>query len=157
MDESRMMKIRRATPNDVDTIYELGKTVDEFMVNPEDTVTFWPKETLRRAMHTDDVLVLLAEDEGILGFVIVNYNQGLRKATIENIYVRPDRRSQGVSDRLLHEMIELLNERECEYVMTLISPDSSGGIGLYTRNGFGKGNQFIWMDRSLGTEFERSE
>lgn len=106
-------------------------------------------------MDADDVITLVAEDEAVIGFLIVNYNYGLRKAVIENVYVRPDRRSQGVSDTLLHELIGMLLEKDCEYVATLISPDAKPAIGLYTRNGFGKGKQFIWLDRSLGTEFER--
>lgn len=53
---TRNTTIRKATPEDIHTIYELGRTVDEFVVNHE-TVYFWPEELLLNATRLDNVLI----------------------------------------------------------------------------------------------------
>ena len=148
------MTIRKATIEYIDTIHRLGQSVDEFRVN-EETVNFWPKELLTRAVQSDDVLLLVAEDKEIQGFLIVNYNRSLKKGLIENIYVHPDHRGQGIGDQLISHMFELLPDMGCEYVATLVPPDALGALDLYTRNGFNQGEQFVWLDRSLDDSFKR--
>ena len=66
------MIIRSATLADVDSINAIGEHVSEFSVN-DMTVTFWPKSLLSSAVKTDDVLILVAEEHGIVGFIIVNF------------------------------------------------------------------------------------
>ncbi|HKX24255.1 MAG TPA: GNAT family N-acetyltransferase [Candidatus Saccharimonadales bacterium] len=146
--------IRKAAAEDVDAIYEFGKAVDEFLVNKE-TVSFWPKELMVHAIQSDDVLMLVAEDEAIIGFLIVNYNSGLRKTLIENIYVQPDKRGQGIGDKLLRRMFELLLEMGCEYVATLVPPQAQGAIDLYERSGFSQGETFVWLDKILDDRYKR--
>lgn len=148
------MNVRKATFADVEAIYELGKAVDEFTVSNE-TVNFWPKKLLANAVQANDVLILVAEDEGIIGFLIANYNSSLKKALIENIYVQPDKRSQGVGDKLLEYMFKLLPDIGCEYVATLVPLDAQGALDLYQRNGLAKGETFVWLDKALGSQFKK--
>lgn len=150
------MNVRRATPADIDAIYELGKAVEEFAVNDE-TANFWPRDLLAHAVQSDDALILVAEDEAIVGFLIVNYNGALKKALIENIYVQPDKRGQNVSDQLLEQMFRLLPEMGCEYIATLVPPDAQGAIDLYKRSGFSQGETFIWLDKILDNEFKKNQ
>lgn len=149
------MNIRRAKPEDVNAIYELGKLVDEFAVN-DDTVNFWPKELLAHAVVSNDVLILVAEDETVVGFLIANCNSGLKKALVENIYVRPDKRGQGTGDKLVGQMLKLLPDMGCEYVATLVPSDAKAATNLYTRSGFSQGETFIWLDKALNATFKRS-
>lgn len=149
------MNIRKAQPTDVEAILALGENVSEFSVNAE-TVTFWPKDLLARAVQSDDVLLLVAEDEDVIvGFLIINYNHGLKKALIENIYVQPDMRGQSIGDQLLQKMFELLPEMDCEYVATLVPLDASSAINLYERSGFDRGESFLWLDKSLSNSFKK--
>jgi len=148
------MNIREAAIDDIDAVHELGSSVDEFKVNDE-TVNFWPKELLVQAAQSSDALILVAEDEGIFGFLVVNYNKSLKKALIENIYVRPDKRDQGIGEQLLEQMFKLLPGIGCEYVATLVPPDARGALELYQRNGFSKGESFVWLDKSLSEEFRK--
>lgn len=148
------MIVRKALPDDIDTIYELGKSVSEFAVN-EETVNFWPKELLANAVQSSEVLMLVAEDEAVVGFLIVNYNPGLKKALIENVYVQSDKRGHGVSDTLLNEAFKRLSDMGCEYMATLVPPDAQGAIDLYERGGFSQGETFVWLDKSLNKRFEK--
>ena len=150
------MNIRRAVPEDTDTIYELGRTVTEFAVT-DNTVTFWPKTVLDRAVRSDDIVMLVAEDEGVEGFLIAQYNNGLRKGIIENIYVHPDRRDLGIDDLLLKRALEILREKGCEFVSTQVPSGASSAVGLYEQNGFRRGEEFfIWLDRSLADSYAKS-
>ncbi|HEU4914708.1 MAG TPA: GNAT family N-acetyltransferase [Candidatus Saccharimonadales bacterium] len=149
------MITRKAQLADVDAIHVLGENVSEFSVNDE-TVTFWPKELLAHAVESDDVLLLVVEENTVIvGFLIVNYNHGLKKALIENIYVHPDMRGQGIGDQLLQKMLELLPDMGCEYVATLVPLDAKSAVSLYERSGFNRGESFLWLDRSLSDSFKK--
>lgn len=62
------------------------------------------RESIVRHIVTDRLLV--ARDDEILGFVMFalesgNYEQDVRRGLIENLYVVPDRRSEGIGSGLL--------------------------------------------------------
>jgi ribosomal protein S18 acetylase RimI-like enzyme len=150
------MNIRRAVPEDTDIIYELGKTVTEFAVT-DNTVTFWPKSILDHAVRSDDIVMLVAEDDGVAGFLIAQYNDGLKKAVIENVYVHPDKRDRGIDDSLLKHALEVLREKGCEFVSTQVPSGVRTAVGLYEQNGFRRGEElFIWLDRSLAASYAKS-
>ena len=152
------MNIRRAVPEDTDIIYELGKTVTEFAVT-DNTVTFWPKTVLDNAVRSGDIVMLVAEDDGVAGFLIAQYSAGLKKAVIENVYVHPDKRGRGMDDLLLKRALEILREMGCEFVSTQV-PSGAGAqsaVSLYEENGFRRGEQlFIWLDKSLAASYAKS-
>jgi ribosomal protein S18 acetylase RimI-like enzyme len=151
-----MTNIRKASLNDVDELHRLGQDVSEFSVN-EETVNFWPKATLAHAVQSDDVITLAAEGEGrMVGFIIATYVEGLKKSTIENVFVAPESRGQGVGDALLNGLLDTLAERGCKYVATLIPPDADGASKLYEHAGFAKGETFVWLDKSLSDDFKRT-
>ncbi|HYH74789.1 MAG TPA: GNAT family N-acetyltransferase [Candidatus Saccharimonadales bacterium] len=149
------MNIRKATVRDVPAIHALGEHVSEFNVNDQ-TVTFWPAALLEHAVQSDDVVILVAEaEDAIVGFLIINYSKGLKKALIENIYVQPDRRGQGIAHDMLEHMFQLLPDMDCEFVSTLVRPDAQSAIDLYSRSGFTHGETFLWMDASLSDLFKK--
>lgn len=148
-----MLEIKHMIAEDVDELYNLVEKVPEFRVNA-DTVNFWPKSTLARASKSDDILALIAKgDNKIIGFTLASYSDGLRKATIENIYVTPEQRGHGLGDLLLGELEESLKNAGCEYIATLIPTSAAGAADLYTKAGFSKGETFIWLDKSLTATF----
>jgi ribosomal protein S18 acetylase RimI-like enzyme len=151
-----MIGIREAVLTDSEALHALGRDVSEFSVN-EATVSFWPKAILERAIGSNDVLVFVAEAEGgeLVGFIIATYVEGLSKATIENIYVAPSQRSQGIGDILLGQLLAALQERSCQYVATLVPPNASSAVELYTKTGFSRGETFLWLDAPLSQAFSR--
>lgn len=147
------MTIRPATATDVSSIHNLGKSVAEFNVN-DVTVTFWPKKLLENAILSDDVIVLIAEEETVVGFIIANYSHGLKKAIIENVFVAPEMRGKGVGDKLLEEMLAALSDKGCEYIATLVPPSAQSAIKLYERAGFSQGETFLWLDKSVSDSYK---
>src|SRR2546430_6945712 len=116
-----MISTHIAQETDINVIYELGKNIPEFEVN-EHTVLFWPKEILKAAITSQDVCIIVAraENDQIVGFIIANCNKTLKKAIIENIYVKPENRGQGVSAEMLAHMLSTIKDYGCEYVATLV-------------------------------------
>jgi ribosomal protein S18 acetylase RimI-like enzyme len=152
-----MKSIRPATPADASAIHALGQHVSEFSVNQQ-TVTFWPLETLQRALASDDVYAHVAEVDGALcGFIIATYVSGLGKATIENIYVDPHRRGKGIGDDLLAALLQALQTEGCQYVATLVPADAEGATNLYEHAGFTRGEVFVWLDKPLDASFSSGE
>lgn len=146
--------IRKAKVKDLDQVCALGSGVDEFCVNKH-TVDFWPKDTLEYAIKTDDVIILVAEQDGLVGFVIANYNKGFKKAIVENIIVRMDCRGQRIGDSLLKFLLELLEKRGCEYISTLVPIDAKNATALYIANGFTRGESFLWLDKAISDGFKK--
>jgi ribosomal protein S18 acetylase RimI-like enzyme len=153
--EQGMITIRKAETKDVAEMHRLGRAVAEFSVN-EETVTFWPEDILTRAVGSHDTSILVAEaGQEIVGFIIANLNVSLRKAIIENVYVRPDKRDAGIGGRLLDELLALLRRTPIAYVSTLIPLHADSALRLYGEAGFSKGESFLWLDKSLSGSFKR--
>jgi|GEM_PF-922989 len=149
------MTVRSAVASDAEAIFSLGQSVSEFSVNKE-TVSFWPESLLENAISSKDTFIIVAEEsEKLVGFVIAIYNDGFRKATIENIYISQSLRNQGIGKLLLEELLEQLSERKCEYIATLVPLDADSATKLYESEGFLRGEQFLWLDKSLGSNFKR--
>lgn len=150
------MTVRNAAVGDAEAIFSLGQSVSEFSVNNE-TVNFWPKPLLENAISSKDTFIIIAEEnEKLVGLAIATYNEGFRKAIIENIYVNQSLRNQGIGRLLLEKLLKQLSERKCEYVATLVPLSANSATKLYESLGFSRGEQFLWLDKSLGDNFKRT-
>lgn len=150
-----MVQVRKAKATDVDAIHTLGIAVPQFSVNTE-TVTFWPKDILAQAVTSNNTLILVAEaDQQVVGFIIANLNLSLRKAIIENVYVRPKNRDAGIGSMLLNGLLASLSGTAIEYIATLIPLNALDASRLYEEAGFSKGESFLWLDTSLSDTFKR--
>jgi len=152
-----MILIDKAEDRDVEAIHSLGETVSGFSVNDE-TVTFWPKDILAQAINSSDTCILVAKiDQQIVGFIVANLNLSLRKAIVENVYVRPENRGAGVGGRLLDKLFATLKDMATEYVCTLIPLGAEDASHLYLSAGFSKGESFLWLDKSLSGTFSNRQ
>lgn len=150
------MKIRLAEANDLEALYALGQGVGEFEVSA-DTVEFWPKAILTKAIDSADVAIVVAEDAGeLVGFTIANVNATLQKAIIENLFVSPAYRGKGMGGELVRYLCDVLTTTyRCSYIVSLVPPDAMGALQTYQQAGFAKGNTFVWLDASFSDEFKR--
>jgi len=147
------MKIRKAVLSDVKAIFNLGKSVDEFQVSDE-VVTFWPEDILKNCINSETSLLLVAEfNDQISGFIIINYNPSFKKAIIENIYVCPKFRKQGIGRQLLNSALAEIQRFGCEYVCAVVEEKNNAAIEFYTKSGFSKGIGCVWLDKILNEAF----
>lgn len=146
-------EVRKATEEDVDLIYDIGRNVQEFATSVE-TTNFWPRSVLKNVIGQGDGWILVAAYKGeIVGFIICNYNSTFSKAVIENLYVKEGFRGAGVGKQLLGSLWDELKQVGCSYVITLVGPGDAAA-GFYAKNGFARGKSFLWMDKVMGGEFQ---
>lgn len=145
------MKTRIAKKEDVEQVWNIGNNVSEFKT-AENVVIFWPKEILENCINKEDILFYVVEIENkIIGFSIVNLNQSLGKAEIENIYVLPKYRKNKIGTALLDKILQELKIRNYNNVNCLVDE----AISFYEKYGFTKGKDFVWMDIVLSDKFKR--
>jgi len=144
--------IRKVTLEDIPIIWKMGKDVP-FFETAEDIITFWPESVLNDCVDKEDVLFLVMEVENkILGFIIGNINNSLKKCEVENIFIVPEYRKQGYARILLKDLIQQLRTRGIENICAM----SEGSVvDFYKKNNFTKGNQFYWMDLALSDRFKK--
>lgn len=107
------------------------------------------RESLLRALVTDGVLVARAEagdefdaaPETILGFVMFNperrqFETTIPRGTIQNLYVLPDYREQGLGTQLLDAATATLGDRGIEVVTLEVMADNEEARRFYSRHGF---------------------
>lgn len=151
------MTIRLAKPEDVNTIHTLGQNISEFTTG-EETVTFWPERILEAAVQDETIIILVAEvDQEIVGFIVANCNKPLSKALIENIYVQPAHRRQGIGTALVQDLIKEAGARGHEYIAVLTPPDDIPAIKTYQKAGFIPGETFLWLDYSESEQFKKED
>jgi ribosomal protein S18 acetylase RimI-like enzyme len=150
------MKIRKAKISDAIKIYQLGKKISEFSVSKE-TVNFWPLHILKNCIKSKSDWIIVAENiNEIIGFVVINNSIVFRKAIIENIFVSVNHRNKGVAKKLLLFALNKIKLSGCEYVCTLTEERNKKALGFYIKNGFNKGKNFRWLNKTLSKKFKKS-
>src|SRR6266536_620475 len=123
-----MVEIRKAQSEDIPTIYRLGESVDEFHTSNQ-APNFWPETILKDCVEKDDVYFFVAvQNDEVVGFIIANLNRSLSKTLIENIFVRPDSRGEGMGTRLAKKVIEIAKLDHCQFISVLTPPDDIAAI-----------------------------
>ncbi len=144
--------ISKAESKDIEEVWNIGNNVSEFKT-AENVIIFWPKEILKNCINKEDILFYVVELENkIIGFSIVNLNKSLGKAEIENIYIIPEYRKNGIGKRLVDETLKELKDRNYNNVNCL----ADEAIGFYEHYGFTKGKNFAWMDIVISKSFSRN-
>jgi len=112
------MRIREAVEGDVATILELIKALAEYE-RLEDRVTATEdriRETLFGARPVAEVLLAEVGEETVgLAIFFTNYSTFLAKPGIylEDLFVKPHARGQGIGKALLKRIAQLAVERDC--------------------------------------------
>lgn len=99
------------------------------------------RESLLRHALTGGLLVA-REDDDILGFVSFypeggSFEQDVQRGIIENIYVVPERRGEGIGSELLAAAEERLTEEGADVLALEALADNEAAIRFYERHGYG--------------------
>ena len=109
--------IRPATPDDVGTILRFVRDLAAFEREPDAVEA--TEDTLRTALFgpVPAAEAVIAEQDEPLGFAIFFHNfstwTGKRGLYLEDLYVTPQARGQGVGTALLRHLAALALERDC--------------------------------------------
>ncbi len=91
-------------------------------------------------LSRDDVVLVVAEDPEPTGFALVTlrpspYYDG-PVASLDEMYVGPTRRGEGLGTALITLMLRLLRELSCGEVQINVDEDDAGARRFYERHGF---------------------
>ena len=97
------------------------------------------RETIVRHIVSNTLLV--ADDDGIVGFVMFtmekgSYEQDITRGIVENIYVEPAHRDSGLGERLLTAAEAKLKQRGAETIALEVMADNEDARRFYQRLGY---------------------
>ena len=136
------MKIRCATHEDISTLVAMRMALlIEEGVSPSQEISTELHEYFKRELNTSIFSVVAELDEEIVAtsaVIIQQYPPSFslpsgRRAYLANVYTMPHVRRQGISTKLLDEIVHFLKARD---IQSLWLWSASGGIEFYKRYGF---------------------
>ena len=152
-----MIKIRKASLDDVDSIADLGEKLidhgdgiikDSYPQNLNDYIFDkskyeFSKTFIKNAIYSRNGLVLISEiDNIIVGFLQVNICKNfpffkLKKyGKIQAIYIKKDYRNKGISTMLLNKAIEWCKIKGLTRISLDVLPNNLHALKVYEKWGF---------------------
>lgn len=120
-----MRRIRSMTEADVDVIAGLEKELFS---------DAWSKTSLLETNAQKHALILVAEEEELLGYAIIYYV--MDEGEIARIAVSPKWRRQGVGRSLLDELCKIGRERGIHRILLDVREGNEGARRFYEEYGF---------------------
>lgn len=144
------MDVRRATSDDVPTLveelwipfYRELSSLDEWDALTDADLAAEGREHFERALDRDDVVVLLASDDGLVGFATVEHRRAppivARDGVVHvhELYVDRSARRGGVGTALLRRAERLCRDVDCDGVELAVHPENDHAYRLYESVGF---------------------
>jgi len=140
------VKIRKATPNDLDELISMGTALHDVEKKFEPLLTFSNQEAKKlysKQLENKNAFFLVAEkDEHILGYLyglidIVNYfSTKSPEAEIEVIYLKPESRGKGVAELFIDKFVIWAKEMGAFRVKAGIYEENDPSKNLFLKYGF---------------------
>lgn len=146
------MQIRKASLNDFNELYSIGKSIEEFKVSS--ISEFMEVEEFKNAIKNIYGIFLLAEDENkIIGFIYADTNDIDNKsnncACLIYLCVLPEFREKGIAKELYKKCENRLKTMDVKSLYAWANT-KGGIINFLEKQNFSKGhNNYIWMDKKL--------
>jgi ribosomal protein S18 acetylase RimI-like enzyme len=91
--------------------------------------------------HVVNDTLLVADDDGIVGFVMFSvenggYEQDRRRGLIENLYVQPEHRNDGIGSRLLETAESRVRDEGVEAIALEVLVNNERAREFYARHGY---------------------
>ena len=95
--------------------------------------------------HPDSILVAV-KDGGVVGtsFIVEDF-----LPLIFRLSVHPDYRSKGIGKALMRRGEEILRQKGYNHVNILVASDDTELQSYYEKQGYEKGNPYVWMFKEL--------
>jgi ribosomal protein S18 acetylase RimI-like enzyme len=140
------MEFRSTTTDDIPSIQTIARRSWETNYDiltretARETVAEWYSEDrLQTDIESDTSLVLVADEEGVVGFshsVWSDEESESKVGTILRLYVDPDHRRTGIGSQLLEATRTTLMEHDLEQVEAMVLAANEPGNDFYRAAGF---------------------
>jgi len=95
----------------------------------------WDEGFIRELMVDEDVLTMVAEDMGIVAYVMFSVSRPYETVEVLSLAVSPEFRRKGIA-KMLMANIESLAERDARTVSLCVRPDNQEAVNLYLSLGY---------------------
>jgi ribosomal protein S18 acetylase RimI-like enzyme len=151
------MEIRKATIEDLDALYELGKNSPELRVSS--TEDFMDIDEFKNFITDKNCVFLVAEEKKSIAGFIIGHTEWVNMIVknLKNKYgylvflvVAPEFRRKGAATKLYKECITRLKARGATHVYGWANAEGdNSAIQFLRKQGFAKGHKYVWMDKKL--------
>ena len=130
--------IRRGGPDDAP---EVARLLHDFNTEFDEPTPGVEALTERaRELLGDGEMTVLLGGEGPAGIAVLRFRPSIWTRTLdaylEELYVAPGRRGQGIGRALLEAALEVARESGAEHIDLTTSTDDTAALGLYESSGF---------------------
>ena len=136
--EKREIQVRRATVEDDAAIARLLHDFNLEFLEPSPGVEALT-ETVRRLTEAEEITVLVAGD-GPDGFALLRFRPALwskgLEAYLQELYVVPDRRGEGIGRALMERTLDLAREKGADGIDLNTGETDTAARALYESMGF---------------------
>ena len=132
------MKIRAATPADIITCVKIHRSSEGIRIKYLKKDELLTRKYLRRYFGNDYSTILVAEDSDniIIGYIIFSHDEWNNLVHIDQFFIRPDKRNQGVGSKLLDVVLERAKNMGIRIVFLETGKTGNDAIRFYKKNGF---------------------
>lgn len=139
------IKIRDMSPEDANTVYRLGVNTEEYEVAESEEI-FWSIEQLKKWSKKEDDVNLVAQSDGeIVGYILSHIHNPTGKVEIENLYVDPNWRRNGIGKKLMDSLIDSYDN--AEFFVGLVLKTNDSMHKFMNRCDFDRGEDVIWWQK----------
>ena len=146
------MAVREATPQDARLVARMLHAFNTEFGEPTPPVEVLA-ERLERLLAGDDMVALLAGEEGL---ALLTFRPGVWDpgpvALLEEMYVVPDRRGQGIGSAVIERAFDVARERGCATFQVNVDEPDVDAQRFYEAHGVAgtfDGHRAFWFEREL--------
>lgn len=141
--------IENITSDDLDEIVKLGKKTPELQEQDNETHYYTQRELENFIKSPNDIYLVAKINGKIAGYRLATYNQYLNEAYLLDLVVVPKYRKLGVARKLYERTFEILKEKGCDWVWSLVKEDNELMKVVMEKQGFNKGARFYFYSKFL--------
>lgn len=146
---SMSARVRRATPADIDGIFEMGRTEPAFGVSED--IRFYERRELAEWIAAPETnLLLVLDDNGTVSGFLFCKIMSSHWAYLDNFYIRPDARGHGYGRQMMEALLSILREKKIVYLSTLVAETDTFLSGYFGKCGLVTEKTYVWMERFVG-------
>ncbi len=96
----------------------------------------WDEAFVRELMSREEVRTLLAEDDGIVAYVMFSISRPYETVEVLSLAVSPAFRRRGVAKNLMSVVESMAEEEDAQTISLCVRPDNVAGVNLYVSLGY---------------------
>lgn len=118
---------------------------------------YWTPQELEKWLNNiDNICIGMYNEKELIGFCLTYFAKDINKVYLENIFVIPGSRRQGVAKALIHYIIKAYSSLDANNTIrfvALVDDDNTPAIRSLSTCGFSIGNSMRWIQKNAGVDY----